>query len=108
MRSYYLKIFVVVLGVIVFSLVFVKSLNQEGISLIEGKNNLYINNSFPVYASNLIKLNPLIEVVSHNVGNETIGFVNFYGGVGKDFVIQEGFYEIIVSHNTTLIFPEYG
>jgi len=76
------------------------------LNLSKGKNFVVFNFTEPFYAETLIKLNPSIEAISYTENNKTIGYVNVFGGVGKNFIIQKNKkYEIIVKENSTLILP---
>ena len=100
------------LFIIIFaiSLVFAISLiisSKENLSieLSKGKNYVRLNVSELFYVETLVKLNPLIEAVSYKEENETIGYVNIFKGVGKNFVIQDREYEIVAKESTNLILP---
>jgi hypothetical protein len=80
--------------------------NTEPINLIEGKNNLSLNLSSPIYVKDFVKLNPNIEVISYVEDNLTIGYVNYLGGFGKNFIVQAGDYEIIAKKDTALVLLE--
>ena len=68
---------------------------QERIFIERGENKVLMPLEFsPVYVSNLIKEYPEIIMVtyfSENIGKEgepeEIGYVNVFGGVGKNFII---------------------
>ena len=76
------------------------------VNLTKGKNVLILNVSSPFYVKTLVKLNPKIDVISYKEGNKTIGYVNVFGGIGENFIIQKNReYEIIVKENTTLVLP---
>jgi len=98
----------IITGVIfLFSIVMiVTSIGITSIDLSKGKNLIMLNITEPFYVETLIKLNPSIEVVSYIENNESIGYVNVYGGIGKNFIMREGTeYEIIVSDNAGLVLP---
>ncbi len=80
--------------------------NNNGIQLVGGRNVVSLNVSSPFSVEALVKLNPKIEVVSYQNDSETVGYANVFGGIGKNFDIQEGInYEVYSSGNTTLILP---
>jgi hypothetical protein len=89
----------------VLSFIAISSKDAFSASLTEGKNLVRINLSEPVYAETLIKMNPDIEAISYVEGNRTIGYVNVFQGVGKNFVVADREYEIIASKSTDLILP---
>jgi hypothetical protein len=81
-------------------IVFINSTNNI---LNEGRNMVYFNNYYT--AKELVKNNPLIETISYydQVLDKTIGFVNIFGGVGKDFTIYpDRVYEINTRSQTIL------
>jgi len=73
--------------------------------LAEGKNKVRINLSEPIYAETLIKMNPDIEAISYIEENATVGYVNVFQGVGRNFAIIDREYEIIASKSTELVLP---
>ncbi len=75
----------------------------------EGVNNLTINYSLQriIHVSEIIYYNPEIEVISYQENDKTIGYVNIYGGIGKNFIIEQNkTYEIISSMQTNLVIPK--
>ena len=99
-----LLLFIVAIFVLDISLA-----ENEGneIKLFKGKNYLDINKS--LLASELIALNPDIEYVSFfdSFLNKSIGYVNYFGGIGENFFIEPGNeYEISVDKDTVLILYE--
>lgn len=72
------------------------------LELTKGKNEITVNYSLG-YASDLVKMYPQIETVTYIENNETIGYVNIFGGIGKDFIIQrDKLYEINSNKNITI------
>lgn len=79
---------------------------SSGISLSKGKNTVSFNMSEFFYVKTLVKLNPEIEVVSFVENNKTVGYINFIGGIGDNFVVRDNVdYEIIMKDNATIILP---
>jgi len=78
---------------------------DSGIFVSSGKNDVVFTNVNPFYVSDFVKLNPEVEVVSYSFEGKSIGFVNVFGGVGKNFVIRDGEYEIVARGNTSIVFP---
>ena len=78
--------------------------NPVEINLTKGKNNFTINESFESnYASELIKEYPKIESISIKKYGNTYGYINTFGGLGIDIIIepmQE--YEIYVKENLSV------
>jgi len=93
--------------ILVLSIFFVKSIDNDSENLlVKGKNYISFSGIDPLYVSDLIKLNPGIEVVSYGEGEDTFGYVNVFGGIGKNFIIRDlQEYEIISKEDTALIFP---
>ena len=77
---------------------------QSGnVSLIRGPNNISFNLTSQMNVSSLVKLYPEIETVSYSEGSKTTGYVNVFGGVGKNFQINNSVeYQIYSSKNITL------
>ncbi len=93
------------LFVFVFSFIVISSKDAFSVSLAEGKNRVRINLSEPIYVETLIKMNPDIEAISYTEENRTIGYVNVFQGVGKNFAVTDREYEIIAGKNMDLILP---
>ena len=87
------------------SFMIISSEDAFSVSLAEGKNLVRINLSEPIYAETLIKMNQDIEAISYMEGNRTIGYVNVFQGVGKNFVVADREYEIIASKSMELVLP---
>ncbi|OGJ21277.1 hypothetical protein A3K73_05480 [Candidatus Pacearchaeota archaeon RBG_13_36_9] len=88
-----------------FSFMIISSKDTFSVSLAEGKNQIRINLSEPVYAETLIKMNPGIEAISFTEENRTVGYVNVFQGVGKNFAVTDREYEIIASKSMDLVLP---
>ncbi len=75
------------------------------ISLSEGKNNLTVEEFiFPKYVSDLVKENPWIESVTLKENGRSYGYINIFGGIGRNFLIEYGkTYEIFSSQNKTMV-----
>ncbi len=97
------KKFMIIFIIFIFSFITISS--KDAVELVKGKNYVELNISQPFYIKTLVKLNPSIEVASYKVGNETIGYVNVFDGVGKNFIVDSREYEIIVGKNITLVLP---
>lgn len=81
----------------------VNFINSTNYNLNEGKNLVY----FESYntAKGLIMKNPEIETISYydEFSDKTIGYVNIFGGIGKDFTIYPGkLYEINAKRQISL------
>ena len=90
---------------IAFSFVIISSKDVFYSDLAEGKNIVRINLSEQVYAETLIRLNPDVEAISYTEGNKTVGYVNVFDGVGKNFILEDREYEIIAGKSINLILP---
>lgn len=77
---------------------------EEDIKLYEGKNIVNFSFEFnPMYASDLIKLNPEIETITKNNTIDGSGYVNVFGGIGENFIISpNGIYEITTKQDSIL------
>ncbi|HVY01827.1 MAG TPA: hypothetical protein VHA12_03625 [Candidatus Nanoarchaeia archaeon] len=76
----------------------------DNLNLLEGKNNVTLNNSIDV--KTLVKLNPEIESITYQdeISGQSYAYINVFGGIGKKFTLESGKeYEIISKKNTTLI-----
>jgi hypothetical protein len=94
--------------ILIFSLTAIFSEDGDSINLVEGKNILKLDSAKPFYAKTLFLLNPGLDAISYTKDNETIGYVNVFGGVGENFIIFENQeYEVIARENLSLILP-YG
>ncbi len=89
-----------------FSIILISSQNTFSADLEKGKNIVYINISEPIYVDALVKLNPEIQVISFTENNQTTGYVNVFGGVGKNFIVEARTYEIITSKQIKLVLPD--
>lgn len=78
--------------------------NPISFELQEGKNNITINETFDyMYASDLIMAYPQIESISVNEYGRTFGYVNTFGGIGQNIIIEpEREYEIYSRENITI------
>ncbi len=80
---------------------------NTGPELKKGKNYVKINSTYSfLYAKELVIMNPDIEYISYydSFLNKSIGYVNVFGGIGTNFLIDKNrVYEISVKRNITLI-----
>jgi len=99
-------IFFSISAVLIFSFVSVFSKEVSVLKLVGGKNAIEFDLGQPIYAETLVKLNPSIEAISYTENNKTIGYVNIFGGIGKNFIIEKGKqYEVIVKEDLDLVLP---
>ena len=96
----------VIVAILLLSIILISSQNIFSADLKKGRNTLIINLTSPIYAETLVKLNPEIQTISYRENNQTTGYVNFYGGIGENFIIESREYEIVVSKDINLILPE--
>ncbi|PIN90988.1 hypothetical protein COU60_00005 [Candidatus Pacearchaeota archaeon CG10_big_fil_rev_8_21_14_0_10_34_76] len=76
---------------------------NENIILEEGKNFITIDTE--ILASELLLLNPSIEAISYFDEDlqTTLGYVNIFGGIGKNFYLRPGVeYEIFAGESIIL------
>lgn len=92
--------------IFLLSLILISSQETFSFELEKGKNKVHINSSEPIYVETLIKLNPEIEAISYSENNRSRGYVNVFGGLGENFIVEDREYEIIVSKNTNLVLPD--
>jgi len=100
------EIFILFFFIAIFSFILISSEDISSRELTKGKNNLTLNLTELIYVETLIKLNPDIDAISYRKEETTIGYVNFLGGIGENFVVENREYEIIVSKNIDLVLPE--
>jgi hypothetical protein len=73
-------------------------------NLEKGKNYLVFNFTIFrfIYASEIVS-NPEIQAISYKENNKTIGYLNAFGGIGKNFQINsDTVYEIITKKEVNL------
>jgi len=101
------KIYFMIVLIILLSIFGVKSLDvSDSYELKKGKNSVTFSAITPFYVKDLVKLNPEIEAVSYSPQEgESVGFVNVYEGVGRNFVVMDGVYEIVVNEDAFLSLP---
>ncbi|RMD45310.1 hypothetical protein D6829_02595 [Candidatus Pacearchaeota archaeon] len=69
------------------------------LELKEGKNNFTVNEFFyPQYASDFVAKHPEIQTITLKEFGRSYGYVNVFGGIGTNFLIEAGKeYEVYVS-----------
>lgn len=96
------KIFLVVAVVLILLVQFMIAEKFLKVEISEGKNNIFMNYSLG-HASDLTKLYPEIETITYEEDGEKIGYVNVFGGIGKDFLLEPNkTYEINSNKNITI------
>lgn len=80
-------------------LVVVIAQSPPTINLDKGKNNFSVDSFFyPIYVSTLVSKHPEIESVTLLDYGRSFGYVNVFGGIGTNFIIEQGkTYEIYTS-----------
>jgi hypothetical protein len=102
-----LCIFFIFIFIIAESSSFYSAGNFSSIFLFTGKNNITLNISNQLFVKELVRLNPTISVVAYEENNNSIGYVNAFGGIGENFVIKNNLtYEITSNSDIVLIVPE--
>jgi hypothetical protein len=97
---------ILIIGIIVLSsAITLAELSGEGIKLNIGENQINFSFDFsPFYTQDLVKAYPEISVITHNENGVEEGYVNIFGGIGKNFLIESNKnYEIIVQKEVTII-----
>jgi hypothetical protein len=95
------QLFFGLLFLVIFLLFFslVQTAQPGEFLLAEGKNNFSYDYFKPIYAEDLVLLYPDITAISYVENNVSYGYVNIFGGIGQNFVIQPGKeYEIIAKN----------
>jgi hypothetical protein len=98
-------LFMFIILVLGLYIIVISSKDVSLIPLAKGKNQVSLNLSEPVYVKTFIDMNPEIEAISYQEDNETVGYVNVFEGIGRNFILKEGEYEIIVGKDVNLIVP---
>ena len=63
--------------------------NPLSVSLNPGRNNLTIQENFPIiYANQLVEEHPQIQSITTYQYGQTFGYINVLGGVGTNFQIE--------------------
>jgi len=90
--------------ILVLSITTLIAENPLSVELFQGKNNILINESFPaIYASELVKEYPSIKSISISAYGTTFGYVNEFGGIGPNLIIEPGKeYEIFVNESAII------
>src|SRR4030042_2338490 len=103
MNKYFLILTLAVLVLGISGIIIAEEFN-EGIKLYEGKNLINLSLEFnPIYVRDFISIYPEITTVTYIGGEQEIGYVNVFGGVGENFVIYPNkIYEITVKKEVTL------
>ena len=72
-------------------------IKKEEVKFLEGENILKTPEDFsPIYAKDFVKLNPEIVTITFEENNNTLAYVNVFGGVGQNFVLmQNKTYDIV-------------
>ncbi len=99
-----INITIIVFVLIAFGILAVANAENDEIKLQKGRN--YITLKEGMYAEELVRLNKDIEYINYfdEFLNESIGYVNIFGGIGKNFFMEpDKTYEIGASNETTLI-----
>ena len=96
------KLTIILVGISIMLISFMAAEVFFKIEIEEGKNKIILDSDIG-YASDLIKLYPEIETISYKDGNKTIGFVNAFGGIGNDFMLESNkTYEVNSNKNITI------
>jgi hypothetical protein len=75
----------------------------EEIEIKKGKNNLSIQVVTYIDVRSLVEIYPEIEVISYEKNGKSIGYVNVFNGIGRNFILEYNkTYEVISSKNITI------
>lgn len=98
------RIILLAILLIVTSSIYAVTQTSE-VQLIQGKNNVTTSQNFrPTYVSDFVRVYSFIDVISYKEENETVGFVNTFGGIGENFIMYPNqTYEIITKQNATMV-----
>ena len=99
----------VIFLVIILSFSTIIADNTVTVDLVEGRNLVSVSEYFPsFYVSTLMKNYPEIDSVNLDDYSGSYGYVNAFGGIGTNFLIQYGTeYEVYVSSDITVSFDAY-
>jgi hypothetical protein len=89
---------ILIIIVIIFSnTIILAEMSEEGIKLTVGKNLINLSFEFsPINVQDLIRNYPEISTITSNESGIIEGYVNVFGGIGKNFLIESNKeYEII-------------
>jgi hypothetical protein len=90
--------------ILVLSLTTIIAENPLEVQVPQGESNFTIQEYFPaVHVSELIKTNPQIQSVSIKEYGRTFGYLNTFGGIGTNFLIEPNKnYEIHTNQTITI------
>jgi hypothetical protein len=73
--------------------------------LVPGPNVVVVDSFvYPLFVSQLFDEYPSVQSVTVEMYGERYGFVRAFGGVGTNFLVEQGFsYEVVVSDPVTLV-----
>jgi hypothetical protein len=97
---------ILIIVLVIFSTaITLAELADERIELKIGENSINISFGFsPFYAKDLVNSYPDISVISHNENGVVEGYVNVFGGIGKNFLIEQNKdYEIIAKKEVIIV-----
>ena len=78
--------------------------NPLELNIPQGESNFTVLEYFPpIYASELILTNPQIQSITINEYGQTFGYLNTFGGIGANFLIEPNKnYEIYTNQTITI------
>ncbi len=96
-------VFLILFMVLITGIIIIAEPSGENIEIKKGKNNLTISSVTYIDARSLVEIYPEIEVISYEFEGNSIGYVNVFNGIGKNFILEYNkTYEIISSKNITI------
>jgi len=98
-------IFLVMVLVIFSSAIILAEISNGEIKLNKGENSINFTLNFSqFYVQDLIKAYPEISVITHEENGIEEGYVNVFGGIGKNFLIEKNnIYKVISEKEVNII-----
>ncbi len=98
----------IIILLLIISLTVIMAENPLLIKIQENQTNFTVNEYFPpIFASQLIKENPNIQSISVSEYGQTFGYLNTFGGIGTNFLIEPDKNYEIHTNQTIIIRLKY-
>jgi hypothetical protein len=94
--------------ILMFAVLLLKVFSEEATSMEvpTGTGLILLNSTCSFYSDQFIRLNPCVQAISYSENGESIGYVNVFGGIGKNFIVMEGkSYNVSVGENCSFMLP---
>jgi hypothetical protein len=100
------SLWILIITLVIFSTTMtLAELSDKRIELKKGEN--LFNTSFefsPIYVKDFVNAYPEVSVISYVENGITEGYVNIFGGIGKNFIIEPNkVYEIITKQEEGIV-----